>query len=165
MNFNKCILGGRLTRDPESRVTQTGTPVCEFGLAVNEKRKDNEKSHFFDCTAFGKTAEMIGEHFRKGREILIDGRLDFQSWEDKNGGGKRSKIQVIVENFQFVGPREQAGGAEDAHQPAPPPTRRPQQSAPSYPLTEAVRQKFANRPAPQQPFGDQIEFSDDSIPF
>ena len=112
MGYNKVILMGNLTRDPELR--QAGsTSVANIGLAVNRKWKDRdgkqqEEVTFIDCEAWGRTAEVMTQYLEKGREIFIEGRLKLDTWQDKDGG-KRSKLKVVVENFQFVG-----GRGEDA---------------------------------------------------
>jgi single-strand DNA-binding protein len=115
--FNKVILMGNLTRDPQLKYLPNQTAVTEFGLAINRRfTKDGEKKEdvtFVDCTSFGKQAEVIQKHFTKGKPIFIDGRLKFDSWEDKSGGGKRSKLSVIVENFQFVGGKDGGDGGGD----------------------------------------------------
>ena len=112
-SFNKVILMGNLTRDPELRQTQSGASVLGAGLAVNESytaqdgsRRDN--TTFVELSAFGKTAENIARFFRKGDPILIDGRLRQESWTDKQSGQARSKIVVVVERFEFVKSREQS---------------------------------------------------------
>lgn len=101
MNFNRVMLAGRLTRDAELRNTKGGTAVAQFGLAVNRRVKDQETTCFVDCVAFGKTAEILAQYVRKGSPLFVEGRLEFSSWET-NDGGKRSKLEVIVENFQFL---------------------------------------------------------------
>lgn len=101
MNVNIVCLAGNLTRDPEVRTTNSDMSICSFGLAVNERRKEGDKAHFFDCKAFGKTAETIAKHFTKGKPIFLRGRLQLEQWEDKDGQ-KRSKVSVIAEEFQFV---------------------------------------------------------------
>ncbi|MEZ5987977.1 MAG: single-stranded DNA-binding protein [Planctomycetota bacterium] len=105
-NFNKVLLMGNLTRDPEVRTTQGGTQVAKFGMAVNRKFTANgqtqEQTCFVDCTAFGRQAEVLAQYMRKGRGLFIEGRLEYQTWTDQQGG-KRSKHEVIVENFQFLG--------------------------------------------------------------
>jgi single-strand DNA-binding protein len=116
-SFNKCLLMGNLTRDPELKFLPSQTAVTEFGVACNRKFRtkegeDREEVTFVDCTAFGKTAEVISQYMSKGKPIFIEGRLKFDSWEDKQGGGKRSKLTVVIENFQFVGGRE---GGEQQH--------------------------------------------------
>lgn len=108
-NFNKVILMGNLTRDPEMRTTQGGTQVVKFGMAISRKFKDQETTCFVDCTAFGRTGEVIQQYMSKGRPIFVEGRLDFSSWQDQDGN-KRSKLGVIVENFQFLGQGGQGSG-------------------------------------------------------
>lgn len=115
-NFNKVLLMGNLTRDVELRTTQGGQAVAKFGMAINRKWSQNgetkESTCFVDLTAWGRTAEVLGQYVRKGSPLFVEGRLDYQTWEDKNGGGKRSKIEVVVENFQFVGAPRGAGEGE-----------------------------------------------------
>ncbi len=109
-NFNKVILIGNLTRDPELRVTPSGTSICKFGLAVNrtyttQDGEKREETTFVDIDAFGKPAEIISKYMAKGRPILVEGRLKLDQWEDKNTGEKRSRMGVVCENFQFLGGR------------------------------------------------------------
>ena len=116
-NFNKVLLLGNLTRDPELRVTPKGTSVCQFGLAVNRQFKDEsgqsrEEVTFVDLEAWGKQAETIAKFLTKGRPLFVEGRLKFDQWDDKASGQKRSKLKVVLENFQFLGGRE--GGAPGA---------------------------------------------------
>ncbi len=111
--FNKVILMGNLTRDPETRQTPSGQSVTNFSLAVNRTWKGQDGStqeavSYIDCVAWGKTGEVIAQYMQKGRPILVDGRLDQRSWEQD--GNKRSKIEVIVENFNFVGGGNDSGG-------------------------------------------------------
>jgi single-strand DNA-binding protein len=113
-NLNKVMLIGNLTRDPELKYTPGNQAVCELGLAVNRKyrTKDNEEREevtFVDCEAWGKQAEVIKQYMAKGRPIFIEGRLKLDTWEDKEGG-KRSKMRVVVENFQFLGSGGGGGG-------------------------------------------------------
>ncbi len=115
-SFNKVILMGNLTRDPELRVTPKGTAVCQIGVAVNQTYKDKdgnsrEETTFVDVDVFGRQAEVIAKYMSKGRPILVEGRLKLDSWETKEGD-KRSKLKVVLENFQFVGSRGEgdAGG-------------------------------------------------------
>ena len=126
-NFNKVILAGNLTRDPELRYTPKGTAVAKIGLAINrtwrsETGEQKEEVTFVDVDAFGKTAETIGQYFKKGRPILIEGRLRYETWEDKQTNQKRSKLGVVMENFQFMDSNRPEGGAADAprSRPAPP---------------------------------------------
>jgi len=114
-NLNKVLLIGRLTRDPESRSTPGGTAVVTFGLAVNRTftRKDSgekvEETCFIDVEAWGRTGETIARYTRKGRQLFVEGRLKFDSWE--RDGQKRSKLSVVAENFQFLDAGGGAGGA------------------------------------------------------
>ena len=106
MNLNKVQIAGNLTRDPELRYTPNNTAVCSFSIATNRKWKSaageqQEEVTFIDCDAWGKTAEVINEHLRKGRPIFIEGRLKLDQWDDKDGG-KRSKMKVVVDSFQFI---------------------------------------------------------------
>ena len=127
MNYNKCILAGNLTRDPQLSYTPAQTPVVDFGMAINRNwtGKDGEKREetcFVDCRAFAKTAETINQYMSKGNPILLEGRLHFSSWE--KDGKKHSKLRVTVDNFQFVpdGEKRQAAAkpAAQAPQQAPP---------------------------------------------
>ena len=170
-SFNKVLLMGNLTRDPQLKYLPSQTAVAEFGIACNRKFRtaqgeDREEVTFVEVHAFGKQAEVINQYMNKGKPIFIEGRLKLDQWEDKQGGGKRSKLYVVVENFQFVGgPREGGGGGgggqarshDDEQGGAPPqqqnrgPARQPQPAA--------------SRPAPEQPFGEEQAFKEDDIPF
>ncbi|HCT45353.1 MAG: single-stranded DNA-binding protein [Phycisphaerae bacterium] len=113
-SFNKVLLMGNLTRDVEIRHTSSNTAVGNFGIAVNRRYKtqsgeQREDVTFVDCEAWGRTAEVMAQYLGKGRSVFIEGRLKLDQWEDKNGGGKRSKLSVVVENFQFVD-SNQGGG-------------------------------------------------------
>lgn len=113
--FNKVILMGNLTRDPETRNTPSGQSVTNFSLAVNRTWKgadgqQNEDVSYIDCVAWGKPGEIIAQYLGKGRAVLVSGRLDQRSWDDKDSGQKRSKIEVVVEDFNFVG--DGAGGGD-----------------------------------------------------
>src|SRR5215208_1488020 len=110
-SVNKVILVGNLTRDPQTKQLPTQTMVAEFGLAMNRKFKspegeDREEVCYVDCAAFGRQAEVIQKYCRKGKSLYVEGRLRYDSWEDKGGHGKRSKLTVVVENFQFLGGRD-----------------------------------------------------------
>jgi single-strand DNA-binding protein len=123
-SFNKVILMGNLTRDPELRVTPNGNSICKLGLATSRvySTRDGERREettFVDIDAFGKQAEVISKYMRKGRPIMIEGRLKLDQWE--SDGQKRSKLSVVLENFQFLGSREDnensGGGYEDSSPP------------------------------------------------
>ncbi len=113
-DINRVTLVGRLTRDPELRHLPSGTPVLQLGLAVNGRQKDDagnwtDKPNFFDVKVFGNQAEMLSQHLAKGRRVGIDGRLDWSSWEAQDGS-KRSKVEVVAFQVQFLDSRGEAGG-------------------------------------------------------
>jgi single-strand DNA-binding protein len=126
-NFNKVYLMGNLTRDPEMRVTPKGTAICQFGLAISRSWKDEsgqtrEETAFVDIEAWGKQGEIIAKYCTKGRPLFVEGRLKFDQWEDKTSGQKRSKLKVVLENFQFIGGRgdgAQSGGPGGGEAPEP----------------------------------------------
>ena len=117
MNYNKVLLIGNLTRDPELRYLQSGTAVCNFGLATNRryKKQDGEFAEdtcFVDITVWGRQAETSNEYLKKGSPAFIEGRLNFDSWEG-NDGQKRNKLTVVAERVQFM-PRSGGGGGGGA---------------------------------------------------
>ncbi len=166
-NVNRVIMIGNLTRDPQVKFLPSQMAVCEFGLAINHKYKTaqgeaREEVCFIDCTCFGKGGEIINQYCQKGRQLYVEGRLKYDTWEDKNGGGKRSKHVLIVENFQLLGGRDGGpGGGPDAGEgaggggyqqraPRPAPSRGPAAAPP---------------PPEAPPFNDEQTFKDDDIPF
>jgi single-strand DNA-binding protein len=113
-SFNRVILAGNLTRDPELSYTPSNTAICKFGMAMNRKWRDREDQMreevcFVDLTAFGRQGEVINQYFRKGGSILIEGRLHFNQWTNQEGQ-KRSKLEVVVETFSFMGDSGGGGG-------------------------------------------------------
>jgi len=105
--FSKAIIVGNVTRDPELRSTQSGAQVCGFSVAVNRVYKDasgnnQESVSFIDCSAWGRQGEVIAQYVKKGSAILVSGRLEQRSWEDKEGQ-KRSRVEIVVEDFNFIG--------------------------------------------------------------
>ena len=122
-SFNKVILAGNLTRDPELRYTPKGMAIAKVGLAINRKWKSEtgemkEEATFVDVDAFGKTAETIGQYLKKGRPILIEGRLRLDQWEDKQSGQKKSKLGVVMETFQFLDSGGGGRGGDASEAPA-----------------------------------------------
>ncbi|MEM1356383.1 MAG: single-stranded DNA-binding protein [Planctomycetota bacterium] len=115
-SYNKVILMGNFTRDPELRYLPNNTPVSDFGLAINDRflnkntNQWEDRANFVDCTAFGRTAENITKFFAKGRPIFIEGKLRFEQWEDRQSGQKRSKLKVVIDSWQFVDSKNEAGG-------------------------------------------------------
>ena len=144
MNLNKVQLAGRLTRDPEIRHTTSGTAITDISLAVSrfyktEAGETRDETDFIDVTAFGRSAEIIQKHLHKGNPLFVEGRLKLDQWDDKQTGAKRSKLKVIAESMQFVGPRPQA-------------------------QVPAVGQPVASAPAPaRKSRGEDVE--PDDIPF
>jgi single-strand DNA-binding protein len=158
-SFNKVILVGNLTRDPELRYTPKGTAVAKIGLAVNrrwttETGEQREEVTFVDIDAFGKQAETIGQYVKKGRPLLVEGRLRLDTWDDKQTGQKRSKLGVVLETFQFLdsGNRGAEGAAAPAHSAA-----APAAPAPAHPATPAA-------PAAPAP-GEATPPEEDDVPF
>jgi single-strand DNA-binding protein len=117
-SFNKVILLGNLTRDPEVRYTPKGSAVTDLGIAVNrqytlENGEKREEVTFVDVTFWGRTAEVAGEYLKKGRPIFIEGRLQLDTWDDKQSGQKRSKLKVIGETMQMLGGPRSGGSSPD----------------------------------------------------
>ena len=115
-SFNKVILIGNLTRDPQVKYTTGGTAVTEIGLAVNRRWLDKQSNQwkdettFVDVTLWGRTAEIAGEYLAKGRPVLIEGRLQLDTWDDRESGQKRSKLRVVGENMTMLGSKGDGGG-------------------------------------------------------
>jgi len=120
-SINRVILVGNLTRDPELRALPSGTSVCSLRLAVNDRIKDKntgqwtDYANYFDVTVFGQQAERYAEWLGKGRQIAVDGRLRWSEWQTQDGQ-KRSKVEIIADNVQFIGPREggQSSGSKSS---------------------------------------------------
>jgi single-strand DNA-binding protein len=104
VSFNRVVLAGNLTRDPELRFTNDGIPVCSFGLAVNRVRSRSEEVDFFDISAWRELGETIANYKKKGDPILLEGRLQYRTWEAQDGS-KRSKVDVVADNVQFLSSR------------------------------------------------------------
>ncbi|HLH54416.1 MAG TPA: single-stranded DNA-binding protein [Verrucomicrobiae bacterium] len=125
-NFNKVILAGNLTRDPELRYTPKGTAIARIGMAINrswktETGETKEEVTFVDVDAFGRQAEVIAQYMKKGRPLLVEGRLKLDQWEDKNTHQKQSKLKVVLDSFSFLGTRgDDGGGSSEAPRPRPP---------------------------------------------
>ena len=142
-SFNKVILMGNLTRDPELRVTTSGTAIVGFGLAVNRNWRNEsggiqEEVTFVEISAFGKQAETIDRYLKRGNPILVEGRLRQDQWVDKQTGQKRSQLKIVLENFRFLpsGGQSREGGSSDSSSfsrhsaPTPPASQPPPQSQP-----------------------------------
>jgi single-strand DNA-binding protein len=109
VSFNRVVLAGNLTRDPELRFTQSGTPVCGFGLAVNRVFSKNDEVDFFNISAWRDLGERVANYTKKGDPVLVEGRLQYRTWEAQDGS-KRSAVDVVADNVQFLG---RAGDADD----------------------------------------------------
>jgi single-strand DNA-binding protein len=138
-SFNKVILMGNLTRDPELRYTPKGTAIAKVGLAVNrvwtnEAGEKKEEVTFVDVDIFGRTAENVGQYMRKGRPMLVEGRLKLDQWDDKQTGQKKSKLGVVAETVQFLGSAPSSEGGA----PAAPRAARPAAAASAAPAAEPV---------------------------
>jgi single-strand DNA-binding protein len=155
-NFNKVILAGNLTRDPELRYTPKGTAIARITLAINrtwktETGETKEEVTFVEVDAFARQAEVIGQYMKKGRPLLVEGRLKLDQWEDKNTHQKQSKLKVTLESFSFIDSR--GGGGDSAGGEAPRP--RPAASAAPAPA--------APGPEPSEPEAPAAE--EDDVPF
>lgn len=155
-SYNKVILIGNLTRDPELRYTPSGRAIAKLGLALNrswktETGETREEVTFVDVDAFGRQAEVLGQYLRKGRPVMVEGRLKLDQWDDKQTGQKRSRMGVVLESFQFLdsgGSRSEDGGNGGGYATTPPPA--------------------AQNPAPhtQRPaHDDSMPMDDDDVPF
>ncbi|HEX3444339.1 MAG TPA: single-stranded DNA-binding protein [Chthoniobacterales bacterium] len=149
-NLNRVLLIGNLTRDPELRYTPKGTPVTDFGLAVSriysgEDGEKKEETTFVDVTLWARQAEIAGQYLKKGRPVFIEGRLQLDTWDDKQTGQKRSRLRVVGENLQLLGSRPEGEASSSA-----PPPRRPSAAAP---------------PSRQEPRDPDLDVEPDDIPF
>lgn len=199
MSINRVVVSGNLTRDPELRATPGGTQVLGFGVAVNDRRRNQQTGewedypNFIDCTMFGNRAEALSRILRKGMKVAIEGRLRYSSWEDKNGGGRRSKVEIIPDEVVLMsqnpngqqaqqyapqGYQQQYAPQQAPRAYAPQPASR--QPAPQWNAQQAYQQapqaapqrpqqapQAAPQPAPQQPAPaqQQLDVYDEDIPF
>ena len=154
-SFNKVILVGNLTRDPELRYTPSGKAIAKFGMATSrawttDTGEKKEETTFVDVDSFGRQAEVVSQYFKKGRPILVEGRLKLDQWDDKQTGQKRSKLGVVLESFSFLD--SGAGRGAEGGAPA---------------ATAAPRPRPAGAPAPEAPSGDDSPPppSEDDVPF
>jgi single-strand DNA-binding protein len=160
-NFNKVILAGNLTRDPELRYLPKGTATARLGLAINRQWRDEsgqtkEEVTFVDVDAWGKQAETICQYLKKGQPILIEGRLMLDTWDDKQTNQKRYQLRVVVEGFQFLGTG--GGGSGGGFAPSAPDASR-QQPRP------AAARPSSSQAAPPPPSDDMPPDAEDDVPF
>jgi single-strand DNA-binding protein len=163
-SFNRVMLIGNLTRDPQSKTLPSNTTVCEFGLAMSRRYRtqsgeDREEVAFVDCSAFGKQAEVIQQYCAKGKQLFVEGRLKYDTWDDKNGGGKRSKLSVVVENFQFLG----APTGSSASHAGPDNVQQPWSSNDRGPVRGWTRERPAKQA--EMSFDEKAKFQEADIPF
>lgn len=164
-NFNKVMLMGNLTRDPEIKYTPKGMAITQLGLAVNrvwsnEAGERQEEVTFIDVEMFGRKAEVAAEYLKKGRPVFIEGRLKLDTWDDKTSGQKRSKLKVVGENMEFIGGREAGGGGREGGGGG-------SEESGGGGGSSRPFQKSAPRPAPPKPPTDPDldAAGDDDIPF
>jgi single-strand DNA-binding protein len=165
-SFNKVILVGNVTRDPEVRFTPGGTAVTDVGLAVNRFWMDKgtnerkEETTFIDVTLWGRTAEVAGEYLAKGRPCLIEGRLQLDQWDDKETGQKRSKLKVIGETLQLLGSRDGGGNAPAAGGAgySAPPQQQRSTAPPRQPQSSTSPDEAFYDDAPSAPMDDDVPF-------
>jgi single-strand DNA-binding protein len=151
-SFNKVILLGNLTRDPEVRYTPKGSAVCDLGIAINrsytlDSGEKREEVTYVDVVLWARLAEIAGEYLKKGRPIFIEGRLQLDTWDDKQSGQKRSKLRVIGETMQLLGGRPPGAGGAAAEG------------------AEPARESPPSKPASPPKAGAAAEPDDDEIPF
>ena len=146
MSINKVMITGNLTRDAELRTTPSGTSILNIGVAVNERRKSAQTGewedypNFVDCTLFGRRAESLAQYLTKGTKVAIEGRLHYSSWEDRNSGQKRSKLDVTIDEIEFMSSGQRSQGGYD--------------NSGSYQRKQPVQQQMNTNP-----------YEDEDIPF
>lgn len=156
MSINRVNISGNLTRDPELRTTPNGMAVLTIGMAVNDRHRNNQTgewgdyANYVNCIVFGKRAEALASHLSKGSKVAIEGKLHYSQWE--SDGQKRSKIEVVVDEIEFVGARDQSASVAPVAAVAPPPAMRPAQSY--------SQQRMAGTPQPKAP-----SLYDEDLPF
>ncbi len=158
MSINRVTITGNLTRDPEMRATPSGTQIMQFGVAVNDRRRNPQTNewedtpNFIECVLFGNRADKLQQYLHKGTKVAVEGKLRWSSWEDKTSGQKRSKIEVIVDDLEFMNPRSDnagfqgQGATSEPFVAAAPAADIPQQTAP------------VEAPQPAEAFDGEIPF-------
>jgi len=148
MSLNKVVLAGNLTREPELKSLPSGSSILSFGIAVTERRRNNqtgeweERSNYFDCTMFGTRAESLSRYMHKGDKIALEGRLQWRQWQDSQTGQNRSKVDIIVNEVEFMSGRRQEQQPQPVAQPQP---------------VKVGGQPLAMEPVPAQPMQVQQE--------
>ena len=158
MSINRVNISGNLTRDPELRVTASGTQILAFGVAVNDRRRNPQTNewedvpNFVDCVVFGSRAEALSRFLSKGSKVAIEGKLRYSSWETKEGQ-RRSKLEVVVDEVEFLSSRNQQAGGQGGYQ---------QPASYAAPVAAAPQQSYSPRPVQAPP---STEVYDEDIPF
>ena len=172
MSINRVNISGNLTRDPELRVTGSGTQILSFGVAVNDRRRNPQSGewedypNYVDCVVFGARAEPLSRFLSKGAKVALEGKLRYSSWESKDGG-RRSKLEVVVDEVEFLSSRNQQGGGAFQQEQAGAFQQAPAYSAPvaAAPMPAAPQGGFAApAPAPVQA-PPSADVYDEDIPF
>ena len=173
MSINRVVISGNLTRDPELRRTQSGMAILAFGIAVNDRRKNpqtgewEDYANFVDCTMFGNRAESVSNYLMKGTKVAIEGKLRYSSWERE--GNKRSKLEVVVDELEFMTRQNGAQGAQGgpaggyAYGGGNAPQAAPQQ--PQYGYSQPAPQQAYQAPQPMAQPVQQTSVYDEEIPF
>ena len=161
-SFNKVMIIGNLTRDPEIKYTPKGTAIADIGLAVNrnyttDSGEKREEVTFIDVTLWGRVAEIVGEYCKKGRPLFVEGRLQLDTWDDKATGQKRSKLKVVGENIQLLGSRDGGAGGGGSGGSEPGESRAESRPASSF--------KKPASPPPRPPADPDLDAEPDDIPF
>jgi single-strand DNA-binding protein len=171
-SFNKVILMGNLTRDPEVRYTTGGSAVCDITLALNhqwtDKRSNERKEEvsFIDVTLWGRTAEIAGEYLAKGRPVLIEGRLQQDKWDDKETGQKRSKLKVVADSMQLLGGRPDGGGGSGGASGGAPAARNTAARSTAAPrVNDGYAEPDSGRTPDQSFYDDMPSGGGDEVPF
>lgn len=161
-DLNDYSCTGRLTRDSELRSTNSGTSICTFSVAVNKRKRQQDGSYqdvamFFECVLYGKLADSISQYLVKGQQVVINGSLDEDKWQDKNTGANRSKIKIIVSSVVLTGGSKSNDGGQNRQQP-------PKQQTNSY-GNQGTLQPQQNTPQQSNEPVPPEDFVDDDIPF
>lgn len=153
MSINKVMISGNTTRDAELRATSTGNSVLTFGVAVNDRRRNangewEDYANFVDCQLFGRRAEALAQYLTKGTKVAIEGRLHYSSWEDRNGGGRRSKLDVYVDELEFMSGRSSAQNGAGGQQMQQQGSYYPQQPSGPQSGYQAQQSPYSDEPIP-----------------
>ena len=153
MSINKVVVSGNLTRDAELRTSASGNTVCSFGVAVNERRRTQngeweEYANFVEMSIFGRRAEAVAQYLTKGTKVAIEGRLHYSSWEDRNGGGRRSKLEVYVDELEFMSGRNSAQNGAGGQQMQQQGSYYPQQPSGPQSGYQAQQSPYSDEPIP-----------------